>query len=1354
MPGLLPQAGDELREPLLGRVDEQERFRALLNTVTRAAAVHGDSSWVTLVHGLGGIGKSRLLSRFREIARGELPEDTPLAGKFTIVCVDWEQERERSQADYPGDRPPGLGTFLQRLYQHVTAETEPRRAEHAFESYRQAATKLADWQDWNDQIQREAQAGTVAVSEEERMAMAALAVKLGFAVVHPPTLLSLAPDAAAVAAGAPGAASGVRKIIRRRRKGRIDEDDFLLLMDPDGELCTRLANGLRLLSEDRPLVLSLDTYEIVQGLGPWILETMIRTGGRVVWVLGARLEPEQEATGGGGAAQFHRRLPAERLIAMPLHRLDDRAVREYLAGRVPGRTLTGPETDRIAEFTRGIPLALSIAAKMLREGAPLSAVCTDYAEESPGRVVATMAERYLLHARTAPGLAGDLPRLYGLALMRSESGKDPELLRALWGADRGVAEQVDELISRHDFVLTGTRRLHEAVAETIRAYLMDPDRRLDVRAANERAAALLTQRLTDARLGTTLDDRLDDDAFVRDLLSLLWHRFWIGGGLGWSGLLAVLPVLAVFGQHEPALDIAARFVAAGSLNERRRLDALRAVTAPGMPQPGRGYEAGVRQSAIRALRNAQEGDDLLSSPPERRCALAMLEARLMEDPVARMTALTGASAEVTAGTQLATALGADLLDALYEAVWPGGSQGPVVVPEAPAAAAAATRLVPDSAEAWHCLSVVRGLDRSAHAAAVTAGRSAARLDPTDPLYLLDQAVPLCFAGKLDEGVALLAEIIQLDVSYVSAWTSLGYVSLRRGLVRQAVDCERAALELDPGSGNASQQLAGMLRAAEGADGAAAEELAREAVRLDPTRAAGWLRLAMALARRGDYDGAREAAGAAVQQANAERHQPLAHATLAVCHHVEGQVTQAQAQFAEGARSWAAAWQLGDSFAADLLWYRALCELGQGLPQAMDTLAEAVQALPPGMSGDPVMRDLLDVLSRGPELAGLGDFRRGSQAMTVPGPAPGPSPEEELAHAQRLAALADLLTRQGNPDAAVRWQEAALRIRERLLSPEDAEVVDSVAGLGVALYYVGEAGLAMPNLERALAVRERQLPPTDASITETCYWLGLTLWWLAETERAAEYLQRAARPVPGQDADDQRLAFYGQILWARGDLEQARAVLTEAMELSDRILGPYHPQTCGHLRQLGSLLWAQQDLSEAAAYIARANAIDPASLLAPDVTAGTAGTGAIGEAGSRAPEPARPPDLASWADVEMAAELDAAILADAGVPAAFRRSTFLALGSPAGEVTDGHGSQSDLLHFTAGADGAEFLPVFTRMPALTTGLAKGGPMWWSLSVLSIEGGALLDNVDPDVTIVINPWTWLEYQIPPGEGRAPR
>ena len=1349
MPALPPRFGDEPLEPLLARADEQERFRALLNAIASSAVVDGDSSWVTLVHGLGGIGKSTLLSRFLEIARGDLPADRPLAGKFTAVFVDWEQERERAPVDYPGDRPPSLGIVLQRLYQFVTAEIEPRRAERVFASYRQAVTNLADWHAWTDEHRREAQAGTASLSDEERMAVAALVVKLGFAIPNPAALLSLAPDVAAVAVGAPGAASGVQKLIRRRRNGKVDPDDFLLLTDPEGELCTRLAHGLRSLSADRPLVIFLDTYEIVQRLGPWLIEVMLRTGGRVVWVLGARLDPEREAAGTGGAAQFHRRVPAERLIAMPLHRLDDRAVREYLAGRVPSRNLTGDEVDRIAEFTSGVPLALSIAAQMLREGAAVAEVCAGYSGDSPGRVVAAMADRYLIHARKATSLAGDLPRIYGLALMRSESGKDPELLQALWGADQAVSEQLDELISRYDFVLTGTRRLHEAVAETIRTYLMDPDRRLDVRDANKRAAALLTQRLADrTRLLTTLDDRLEDDAFVRDLLSLVWHRFWVDNDLGWSALIAVLPVLAVLGQHEPAFDIATRFAAAGSPGERRRLDALRTLTGLGWLERAHGYEAGISRSAIRMLRNVHLDEDRLSSPAERRCALAILEARQEDDPVARMTTLSAASAEVTPGTQLAEALGADLLNALYQAVWPGGSQDPVAVPEAHAAALAATRVMPENPEAWSYLSCVYGVDRSGQMASAEAGRRAAQLDPADARYLLDQAVPLTYAGQVDEAVALLAEAIRVDVSYVTAWTSLGYLWLRRGLARQAVDCQQAAVDLDPASSNARRQLAAALRGAGDSDSAAVENLLREAVRLDPTRAAGWLRLAMELARREDYTGACEAAREALRQGD-DRHRSLAHASLAVYLHADGQAAQARAEFAEGIRSWPEVWRRGDSFAADLLWYRALCELGQrSTAQAMTTLAEAVRALPPGMTGDLIMADLLDVASCGPQLTGFGDFCHSSQPMTAPGRPPSLAPQEELAHARRLAALADLLSRQRDPAAGVRWHESALRIRERLLPPDDAEVLASLSGFGIAQYQAGDPELAKPELERALAVRERQLPDGHPDVAGTACWLGLTLWWLSEMDLAVDYLRRAARPGPGQDPDGERLSFYGQILWACGNLTEARAVLTEVVELSDRTLGPYHPQTSIHLRRLGSLLWAQRDLSAAETYFARANAIDPTGLLSADPDVGAASSGDVGDAGSRNPVPAQSPDAALWTDEELAGGLDTAILASAEVPAEFSRSTVLALGNLVGEVMAEGGSESDLLHFVAEVDGQEqvYLPVFTRMLALMTGLARGGPMWWRLEILSVDGSALTDNVDPHVTILINPWTWLDYQLP--------
>lgn len=107
---------------------------------------------------------------------------------------------------------------------------------------------------------------------------------------------------------------------------------------------------------------------------------------------------------------------------------------------------------------------------------------------------------------------------------------------------------------------------------------------------------------------------------------------------------------------------------------------------------------------------------------------------------------------------------------------------------------------------------------------------------------------------------------------------------------------------------------------------------------------------------------------------------------------------------------------------------------------------------------------------------------------------------------------------------------------------------------------------------------------------------------------------------------------------------------------------------------------------------------------------------------------------------------------------------LALGAPAGEVTGGdpwdealRGTESDLLHFTADATSAEdeeeervYLPIFTRPDLMVTPL-QNNPDWQELLVLGIRGADLLTNVDDDVTMVINPWSDLEYQLTPYDRR---
>jgi HEAT repeat protein len=92
----------------------------------------------------------------------------------------------------------------------------------------------------------------------------------------------------------------------------------------------------------------------------------------------------------------------------------------------------------------------------------------------------------------------------------------------------------------------------------------------------------------------------------------------------------------------------------------------------------------------------------------------------------------------------------------------------------------------------------------------------------------------------------------------------------------------------------------------------------------------------------------------------------------------------------------------------------------------------------------------------------------------------------------------------------------------------------------------------------------------------------------------------------------------------------------------------------------------------------------------------------------------------------------------------------ALGHPAGDMSGpGAGTEADLLHFTVDDSDDEgktveriLLPVFTRPEIMRDALLRN-PEWQVLDVLEINGGELLRNVDDDVSVVVNPWSDLEW-----------
>lgn len=110
---------------------------------------------------------------------------------------------------------------------------------------------------------------------------------------------------------------------------------------------------------------------------------------------------------------------------------------------------------------------------------------------------------------------------------------------------------------------------------------------------------------------------------------------------------------------------------------------------------------------------------------------------------------------------------------------------------------------------------------------------------------------------------------------------------------------------------------------------------------------------------------------------------------------------------------------------------------------------------------------------------------------------------------------------------------------------------------------------------------------------------------------------------------------------------------------------------------------------------------------------------------------------------------------AAVESLLRQTQLYTLGHPAGDISiAGHGTESDILHFTIDeSQGVErtYMPLFTRADVMRKSLLRN-PGWQELSILEVNGGDLIVNRDADVTLVINPWSKLEFQLGPRQDQV--
>ncbi|MCX7841318.1 MAG: hypothetical protein N2559_17930, partial [Anaerolineae bacterium] len=283
-------------------------------------------------------------------------------------------------------------------------------------------------------------------------------------------------------------AAHLRAALENRLRARLDAEQFNLFLYPNEQLARALADGLKRIAARKPLLIVLDTYEIVDRADTWLREVMRTAGPRIVWIISGRNDLTRSRQFGDEYFKGYSEEFPRRLIARDMLQLAQQDLREIFADFAPDRPLNDAEVQAFSRATRGVPLAIAEAAEMWSKGIALEDIIGEIDDATPrAQIVNKMTARYFLHVRNET----DRIALYALALARG----DVEIVRAMLRLEGN--DELRRLEREYASVHYDEARLHDDAEFFLREYLKEPLQRTDarVRTLLQRAIEVLRARL-------------------------------------------------------------------------------------------------------------------------------------------------------------------------------------------------------------------------------------------------------------------------------------------------------------------------------------------------------------------------------------------------------------------------------------------------------------------------------------------------------------------------------------------------------------------------------------------------------------------------------------------------------------------------------------------------------------------------------------------------------------------------------------------------------------------------------------------------------------------------------------------
>ena len=592
-------------------------------------------------------------------------------------------------------------------------------------------------------------------------------------------------------------------------------------------------------------------------------------------------------------AAFVRQVPNERLRLMALTRFDDETVREYLAIRIPTMAFDGDAVARVSEFTKGLPLAVSLVADLLAKGAPLDVACAEIdrptdslAPVTSGQVVSALARRFLMHVErlTDDQAKQDLHRILCLAVANGYPTRRPEVLRALWDCGEGLYEELQGLANRHDFVLSGSFRLHDDVRDALRFDLLDPIRRQRVQPASARALEALNTEISQRRtLLGSLQDQIASEEYLAALLDYVWYSFWEQPQAGWRAALTILPVLSLTNPSatDSLLSMLESFVKWGGPDDARLFGELAQPQQPsflddwlakrrGTPAAAR-LSVRITRSSVDRLARLEPIRGLLGSNADHQAALSVMQMQLAlvdsqpNEHSATIQSLRQLSKH--SDPALAQAIARTLTSyATTKSRNPDASVPELILAAQALAAADDADPQPSWALGTLALELHTKGDAEAQNAAEDLHKRAIQADPNHANALGNYAVFLkTVRGDHDAAEDLYKRAIQADPNHANTLGSYAnFLTDVRGDHDAAEDLYKRAIQADPNHANTLGNYAVFLKTVRG-DHDAAEDLYKRAIQADPNHANTLGNYAVFLKTvRGDHDAAEDLYKRAIQ----------------------------------------------------------------------------------------------------------------------------------------------------------------------------------------------------------------------------------------------------------------------------------------------------------------------------------------------------------------------------------------------------------------------------------------------------------------------------------------------------------